>query len=1417
MVQQSTTSSSPDYKGQLNVTPLAGVDVNDAAARMQSRGDASEDNIFEILPRFCISPAAGNNDYIRKSSGTRDGFANEVLKVVAASGTSDVTAIAMGCDLVIFERDKDGPVKEMHFSSHIDFVLWRRSILLVGLSSSEIILVDPNYYDVKQSWKLCPDAKVGEPFFVDAFIHSNPDPTKIDVIVVSASGLVGRFPDICLSVGSLDSTHDQNVSVDIDFGTVKALTRKLSVSSKIVCATSSSRHELTLVEENGQVSIVDLEEETKPGLPNIFVDENLFMNLCKPVDEFRRVVPKKVVSFEGVLAVLLSDGSLELFLCGCLFPCKSLNLPLESQKVHDFTLVMNNEGRVKLWVLYGSQTSSESDKYVGIFSAPEWSPEFIFKVPTLQNSDTFSELAFPRNVSPFEEPFTIVEMSSNNVVMYHMLETSTDITLQKLISRGQYLKAEELALTYDKNLDIVRKAEARDLLNRITTGYLKMEGQMPDTLYKNLLSVLRNIKDVEFVCNFHSYAKLPKMKWIKEIIELGTSRVYECSNSTVSNLLLLAVNRLHTFDLVYPNGSIMEWNSMISEDNNMFLQSIKFLEQGNYDKCEKIWRRHSEEFVPVVTLSDFLPFFGSLFEHQLKTPDSVQLLKTILPFAVSKVAQSILNDQINEMTNAGTKELHVLLSIILRQVSKMETHSSWPSNALSFVNVLSSVIKGQIKHCEDPEGTELESPEIKRLIMQKISTNLDQLEVILGELADLKSSHSIRIAFDEYFKNDVPAVVNNLLYNLLSRDEVESFVCNFLRPYAERKKFNIDHLFTAHIKSVLLDIPYFIQAINIPHEERIICLIHLFTSQKLKLQCVLQVSEEWPVPWSIGIDNMVQQILESCPRHSGDQECVRLYESIRIMRKQVPYRCVLSKYKLTGTKLLKTRCNITMALLKILKVRKPGYYEDCKELLNNIPGVSSFDEFRLDYLDFILKMCEAEIPEEDLIGCRDMDPKFGKSLLHRVFLELDHLEADEPLKYLYTLEEQERFRTIYSLLAFNSKDPRAYITAKLKQFSPSIPLDAVYSSDYPYCLVTHVFKDSKTPSEILKDCKTLSRITQSYFADILIALGFYYARPGVSGNHATLWEIVELIVKNPLSNDINNSFVNHELLQSACSNICTILMFQCPSYTLGQMDILQQFLCRICNSFDKLCEDIGQMLCFFRIFLVLKEQEIPLEHDFMEVYKWLSGNPVKVEVVKSKLTKIGETLLKFGETDINFSVFRSVRRHLIGFLARVDGNEGLCNHYRKIVDEINDINEDLSKRARSIVEEEPDIKLRRLVDNLNKVGIRVNSYALQMRNKVKLLERLISMKNYSLAAQLAMTFNFYENLKCWSLILEGFMSTGDLSELRKVLLGIRTIRTVWMLPEFPEAWKRVAATDSHFYDMCPIPLNSFCKPEKISP
>lgn len=171
--------------------------------------------------------------------------------------------------------------------------------------------------------------------------------------------------------------------------------------------------------------------------------------------------------------------------------------------------------------------------------------------------------------------------------------------------------------------------------------------------------------------------------------------------------------------------------------------------QGDFYKCERVWKRHCDEFIPIIGLEEFLPYFNVLFDHQLKSSESVSLLKTILPFAVEKVARSSLAG--SEVPNTELKELDILILIINRQVSTLESTIEWPVNALQFIKELSAVVKDEIKRLNESrfEHDKRFLMEKKRIVVQ-IKEKLDRLDQILDELAELKKNHSIRIPFHDY-------------------------------------------------------------------------------------------------------------------------------------------------------------------------------------------------------------------------------------------------------------------------------------------------------------------------------------------------------------------------------------------------------------------------------------------------------------------------------------------------------------------------------------------------------------------------------------------------------------------------------------------------------------------------------------------
>ena len=169
-----------------------------------------------------------------------------------------------------------------------------------------------------------------------------------------------------------------------------------------------------------------------------------------------------------------------------------------------------------------------------------------------------------------------------------------------------------------------------------------------------------------------------------------------------------------------------------------------------------------------------------------------------------------------------------------------------------------------------------------------------------------------------------------MLYELFHRDEVEVFINKFLIPFAQRKGIEVDRLFHEHVKvsfftvilkflkinlkyyilqAVVSDLPFHINSFDIPHEERLICLVMHINSPEIKLRSVLKIAEEWPVPWSPGVDNLVVTCLRM--NFYGDSICNDLQHTINIMRVQVPFRCLLTKYRLSATR-VQSYCGVSV-------------------------------------------------------------------------------------------------------------------------------------------------------------------------------------------------------------------------------------------------------------------------------------------------------------------------------------------------------------------------------------------------------------------------------------------------------------------------------------------------------------------------
>jgi hypothetical protein len=183
-----------------------------------------------------------------------------------------------------------------------------------------------------------------------------------------------------------------------------------------------------------------------------------------------------------------------------------------------------------------------------------------------------------------EEPFAFLAVSPTGTILYRMLETSTESTIQKLLTRGKFNQAADLAEQYGKDLDIVYKAKARSKFNELMGMGDEIKAA---SIFQELIETLEKINDANFVCDFCSQKGFYSLNWIRRLLSVGKGRVKHCSNSSAGKNLLLTIKKLYTFEQVFPHGGIQDWLDFVSDKNSMFQQCKWFLNKVKFTEMTR--------------------------------------------------------------------------------------------------------------------------------------------------------------------------------------------------------------------------------------------------------------------------------------------------------------------------------------------------------------------------------------------------------------------------------------------------------------------------------------------------------------------------------------------------------------------------------------------------------------------------------------------------------------------------------------------------------------------------------------------------------------------------------------------------------------------------------------------------------------
>ncbi|RXG72544.1 Kinetochore-associated protein 1 [Armadillidium vulgare] len=298
---------------------------------------------------------------------------------------------------------------------------------------------------------------------------------------------------------------------------------------------------------------------------------------------------------------------------------------------------------------------------------------------------------------------------------------------------------------------------------------------------------------------------------------------------------------LNTFCSIYPAADIHQWFSF--SRSNMLEEILDHLKKGSLDIAASIWHRHQYEFLTDIN------------------DDCVSRILNAIPYEISS---TILCSWLPK---------HLLRDLIQLCPSSIETIAKWTDNRIKTLELVEKEAWPQNGHklatvtieaiekisAEFYAGGNIEVQLAVHMVNWKAHSpsscvyHLRQTALALKDLQFLAEKFYIKVKFSEYTQEDKSAVIYALLDWLVSGEEVEPLIKDFINPFVRRYELNLNEILESYVFNCL-DLSHCSWWMHeeAPWEDKTYAVINVISDPKIKVRCIVECVRMAPVPWSEG-------------------------------------------------------------------------------------------------------------------------------------------------------------------------------------------------------------------------------------------------------------------------------------------------------------------------------------------------------------------------------------------------------------------------------------------------------------------------------------------------------------------------------------------------------------------------------------
>ncbi|XP_017504791.3 kinetochore-associated protein 1 isoform X2 [Manis javanica] len=496
------------------------------------------------------------------------------------------------------------------------------------------------------------------------------------------------------------------------------------------------------------------------------------------------------------------------------------------------------------------------------------------------------------------------EDSVSVLVLRCLTEALPENRLSRLLHKRRFAEAENFALQFGLEVELVYKVKANDILEKLALSSVDTSEQTEwQKLIEEAKENLHKIQDDEFVVNYCLEAQWITYETTQEMLNYAKTRLLKKEDKTVPvysdglKEVLRAHAKLTTFYGAFgpEKFSGSSWIEFLNNEDDLkdiFLQ----LREGNLVCAQYLWLRH---------------------RANLESRFDVKMLENLLnsistPVSLQKLCPWLKNDVIPYVRRTVPEGQKILAKWLEQAARNLELtdKANWPENGLQLAEVFFTA--------EEPDELVLASSWHWISMDYQNTEEVCQLRTLVNNLQELVTLHrkynckltlsdfeKVSLELSEFFlyhswydsclyscclsfgiQEDTATIVFRMFDKVLAPELIPSILEKFISVYMKEHDLQEEELLLLYIEDLLKRCSSKSTSLfETAWEAKAMAVIGCLSDTDLIFDAVLKIMYAAVVPWSTAVEQLVKQHLEmDHPKVKLLQESYKLMEMKKLLR-----------------------------------------------------------------------------------------------------------------------------------------------------------------------------------------------------------------------------------------------------------------------------------------------------------------------------------------------------------------------------------------------------------------------------------------------------------------------------------------------------------------------------------------------------